>query len=98
MEQMVIVGSIFMDGNIETTSLISHVSIRYKYVNEYVEAWVVTNEFVKSGDNDHDILTKNLIRELHTKKEELLLWFLLQVCLNKPIYLTPLLWCLRKPK
>ena len=41
--------------------------IRYKYVNEYVEDGVVKIVFVKSVDNDNDILTKNLSAELHKK-------------------------------
>ena len=60
-------GAIFMASNITTTCHTKHVDIRYKYVNEYVEDGVVKIVFVKSADNDSDILTKNLSAELHEK-------------------------------
>ena len=53
------VGAIFMASNITTTCCTKHVDIRYKYVNEYVEDGVVKIVFVKSADNDSNILTKN---------------------------------------
>ena len=59
------VGAIFMASNITTTRLTKHVDIRYKYVNEYVEDRVVKIVFVKSGDNDSNILAKNLSAEVH---------------------------------
>ena len=34
-------GSIFMVGDIITTLCSKHVDIRYKYVNDYVEDWIV---------------------------------------------------------
>ena len=61
------VGAIFMASNIMTTSHTKHVDIQYKYVNEYVEDGIVKIIFVKSADNDSDILTKNLSAELHEK-------------------------------
>ena len=54
------VGAIFMASNIVTMSSTKHVVIWYKYVNEYVENGIVKIIFVKSVDNDSDILTKNL--------------------------------------
>ena len=36
-------------------------------MNEYVKEGVVKIIFVKSADNDNDILTKNLSAELHEK-------------------------------
>ena len=53
------IGAIFMASNIATTCHTKHVNIRYKYVNEYVKDGVVKIVFVKSADNDSDILTKN---------------------------------------
>ena len=61
------VGAIFMASNISTTCHTKHVDKRYKYVNEYVEDGVVKIVFLKSADNDRDILTKNLSAELHEK-------------------------------
>ena len=44
-----------------------HMNIRYKDVNEYVEEDIVTLVFVKSTNNNSDILTKNLNADLHQK-------------------------------
>ena len=61
------VGAIFMASNITTTCCTKHVDIRYKYKNKYVEDGVVKVVFVKSTDNDSNILTKHLCAELHEK-------------------------------
>ena len=58
-------GAIFMGSNIITTCCTKHVDIRYKYVNEYVEDEAVKLVFVKSADNDGNILTKTSSAELH---------------------------------
>ena len=60
-------GAIFMTINITTTSHIKHLDVKYKYVNEYVENEIVKIFFVKSTENDSDILMKNLCGELHEK-------------------------------
>ena len=61
------VGAIFMASNLTTTCCTKHMDRRYKYVNEYVEDRVVKIVFVKSAENESDILTKNLSAELHEK-------------------------------
>ena len=61
------VSVIFVACNITTTSYIKHMDIRYKYVDEYVEDEVVKIVFVKSADNDNNILIKNLSTELYEK-------------------------------
>ena len=53
------VGVIFMASNITTTCCTKHMDIKYKYVKEYVEDGVVKIFFVKSADNDSNILMKN---------------------------------------
>ena len=58
---------IFMASNITTMSHTKHVDIRHKYVIKYIEDGVIKIIFVKSADNDSDILTKNLSTELHKK-------------------------------
>ena len=52
-------GAIFMAGNITTRSLIKHVDIRYKCINEYVEDGTVEIVFIKSAANNSNIPTKN---------------------------------------
>ena len=54
------IGAIFMASNIATTCHTKHVDIWYKFVNEYAEDRVVEVVFVKSTDNDSNILTKKL--------------------------------------
>ena len=61
------VGAIFMSDNKTTTSRAKHVDIRTKYVNEYCEDGKIKIIFVKSADNDSDILTKNLGGDLFDK-------------------------------
>ena len=57
------VGVKFMASNITLTWHTKHVDIRYNYVNEYIEDGIVNIIFVKSADNDSDILVKNLSTE-----------------------------------
>ena len=61
------VGDIFIPSNTTTTCHTKHVDIRYEYVNKYVEDGVVKIVFVKSADNDSNILTKYLTAE-HNEK------------------------------
>ena len=49
-----------MASNITTTCHTKHVNIWYKYLNKYVEDGPVKIIFVKSPENDSDILTKNM--------------------------------------
>ena len=52
------IGAIFMASNVTTTCHTRHVDIRYKNVNKYAEDGNDTIIFVKSADNDSDILMK----------------------------------------
>ena len=61
------IDAILMTSNITTTSCTKHVVIMYKYVNEYVEDGVVKIVFLKSADNDSNILIKNLSTDVHEK-------------------------------
>ena len=59
------IGAIVMANNITITSHIKNVDIRYKYLNAFVEDLVIEIIFVKTTENDSNILTKNLSAELH---------------------------------
>lgn len=63
------VSAIFMSKNITTTSPSKHIDICTKYVNEYVEDGVLKLKiiFIKSQDNDSDIMTKTLIGEFYDR-------------------------------
>lgn len=67
------VGAIFMSKNITTSNRTKHVDIRTKYVNEYVEDGILKIIFVKSEDNDSDIMTKNLGGDLYSKHSKKLI-------------------------
>ena len=60
-------GAIFMAKNISTSNRSKHVDVRTKYVNEVVEDGKLKIVYVESGNNDADILTKNLGGELYSK-------------------------------
>ena len=60
-------GVIFIASNITTMSCTKHADIRYKYENDYVEDGAVEIIFVKSDENDSNILIKTLSTELHEK-------------------------------
>ena len=66
------VDSIFMASNITTMWHTKCVDTRYKYVNEYAEDRVVKIGFVKSADNDSNILTKNLSVKLHERHSKMM--------------------------
>ena len=52
------IGTIFMASTITITSHTKYIDIGYKYVSKYVEDKVAEIIFVKSADNDSNILTK----------------------------------------
>ena len=80
------IGAILMARNIMTRFHTKHVDIRYKYVNEYVEDGIVEKKYVKSADNDNDILTKNLSAELHEKHSKKMVVEKLQMFLASKIF------------
>ena len=61
------VGAIFLSENITTSNNTKHVDIRSKFVKEYCENGTVKIIFVRSENNDSDIMTKNLGGVLHEK-------------------------------
>mmetsp|Transcript_47588 Transcript_47588/g.70452 ORF Transcript_47588/g.70452 Transcript_47588/m.70452 type:complete len:88 (-) Transcript_47588:74-337(-) len=67
------IGAIWMSKNINTTSRTKHIDIRTKYVNEYCEDGVLQIIFVKSSDNDSDIMTKNLGSDKYSKNSRKLI-------------------------
>lgn len=64
------VGAIYMSQNITTSNNTKHVDIRSKWVKEYCENGTVKIVFVRSENNDSDIMTKNLSGPLHAKHAE----------------------------
>jgi hypothetical protein len=61
------VGANFMSNNVTTTSGTRHVDIRTKFVKEYQVDGKIKIIFVRSEENDSDIMTKNLGSLLYSK-------------------------------
>ena len=60
-------GAVFMSTNVTTSTRTKHVDIRSKFVREYVQDGTIKIIFVRSEENDSDIMTKNLGSLLHSK-------------------------------
>ena len=61
------IGAIYMAENNSSNNQTKHVNTRYHFVRELIEDGIVKIEFVRSENNDSDIFTKNLGKELFTK-------------------------------
>ena len=67
------VDATFMSKNVTTNSRSKHIDIRMKYVNKYVEDGVLKIVFVKSEDNDSNIMRNNLNSDLYERHSEKLI-------------------------
>ena len=56
-----------MSTNTTTNTRTKHIDIRSKFVREYVQDGTIKIIFVRSEENDSDIMTKNLGSVLHSK-------------------------------
>jgi hypothetical protein len=54
------VGAIYLANNKVTSQRTKHIDVRYHYVRELIEDGLVEISFIRSGDNDADLFTKNL--------------------------------------
>ena len=61
------IGAIYMAENGASSNQTKHVNTRYHFVRELIEDGTLMIEFVKSENNDSDIFTKNLGKELFMK-------------------------------
>jgi hypothetical protein len=59
------IGAIFMGANISISQRTKHVDVRAKLVTEMIVKGILKFIFVRSEDNDADIFTKNLEKDLH---------------------------------
>ena len=59
-------GAIFIANN-PVTKRTKHIHVRYLLVREYVKDGVIMIQFVRSEDNDSDIMTKNTSEAVHSK-------------------------------
>ena len=56
-----------------TSNKTKHVDTRYHFVREYIERGEIVIEFVRSEENDSDIMTKNLGEEAYWKHADKLI-------------------------
>jgi hypothetical protein len=64
-------GAIYLANNYTAGQRTKHIDIRVHYVREYIRDGIIKIEFVRSENNDADILTKNTTEELfkfHSEK------------------------------
>ena len=57
------IGAIYLAKNATTSKRTKHVDIRYHFVRECIEDGIIKIIFVKSADNDSDVMTKNLNKD-----------------------------------
>lgn len=61
------VGAIFISNNYTTGLRTKHIDTRAHFIREFIEDEIITVEFIRSGENDADIFTKNTSEELFIK-------------------------------
>jgi hypothetical protein len=61
------IGAIFKAENSSTGVRTRHVDTRYHFIREFIEDDFIKVEFVRSVENDADILTKNISHDLYVK-------------------------------
>ena len=63
-------GAIYLATSYSAGQRTKHIDIRVHYVREYINDGIIRVEFVKSENNDADILTKNTTEELFKTHSE----------------------------
>ena len=61
------VGAIYLAKNQVLSNRTKHIGVRYHFVREYIEDGIIKIVFVRSKENDADMFTKNLQKELFNK-------------------------------
>ena len=65
------IGAVFLSDNVQVNDRTKHIDIRSKFVRELVmEDGALKVVFVRSEQNDSDMLTKNLQSELHQRHSQ----------------------------
>ena len=67
------VGAIFLSENVAISQRTKHVDIRYRFVQEFILDGFLKIVFVKTEENDADIMTKNLRKDLFLTHSEKLM-------------------------
>ena len=61
------IGSIFMSNKVAVSQRTKYIDIRYRFVQEFVMDGFLKIIFVKSEENNADLMTKNLSKDLYQK-------------------------------
>jgi len=67
------IGAIFLANNKTTGARTKHIDVRYHFVREYIKEGKVLIEFVRSEDNDADLMTKNVTGEIYERHSDKML-------------------------
>ena len=68
------VGAIWLSNNRTTSDRTKHIDIRTSFVKEYQEDGKIIIKFVKSEDNEADILMKNTTNVIFHNHQKKLVW------------------------
>ena len=68
------VGAIWLSNNRTTSDRTKHIDIRTSFVKEYQYDGKIIIKFVKSEENDADILTKNTTNVIFSNHQKKLVW------------------------
>ena len=60
-------GAIFLTNNCSTSDRTKHVDVRRHFTREFVQSGAIKVVFVRSEDNDSDMMTKNVAGNLYDK-------------------------------
>ena len=63
-------GAIYLANNYTSGQRTKHIDIRVHYVREYIHDGIIKVEFVRTENNDADILTKNTTEEIFKTHSE----------------------------
>ena len=68
------VGTIFLANNQTTSDRTKHVDVQYHFIQEYIENGTVKILFIRSGENDADLFTKNVSSAIYLKHARKIVW------------------------
>ena len=68
------VGAIYLSRNATSSNRTKHIDAKTHFVRDYQEDGKILVKFVRSEDNDSDIMTKNVTTTLYQKHSEKMVW------------------------
>jgi hypothetical protein len=63
-------GAIYLSKSASTSNRTKHIDTHYHFVRNYIEDGILTIEFVRSEENQADVFTKNLHREMFKRHQK----------------------------